>query len=336
MPSRSLLLAAVAACLAVPAAQAHGVAEAQGLEVHVLDDEGSDAIEPYGGYDIEDLFLGSAHVDGADAVYVRLVLYGEHAAHTATMPWRVEVSYLVGGERQVHTLSTVDGAVFTHDFAGLDFEYVAEEHELDINRAILSNGAPRPGEPLDGLEVRSYWGDDLRDVAPGGIPVPGTNGALDYDDPLAIDGQGRLQEHPVPAPVDAYFGPVAATRNGTAIALSVANGLSGGQHVHVAPAGDPAGWAVTVTPDNQVLEGNATGVFGVEAVPAEGAGPLDLELLSDVGGRLLVSLHPDGSVHARGEQVLAATPPAPPKESPGLPLAGLAATLALVLALRRK
>ena len=334
--ARTPLLLALAAALAVPAAQAHGVAEAQGLEVHVLDDEGSDAIEFYGGYDIEDLFLGSAHANGTDQVYVRLVLYGEHAQQTSAMPWRVEVSYTVGGQPFMHTLSTTDGQTFTHDFGAMAYEYVAEEHELDVQRAFLTNGAPKPGEPLDGLTVRSYWGDDLRDVAPGGIPAPLTGGVAEVPEPTAIEGEGRLVEHPVPAPVDAYFGPVTAARNGTSVALAVANGLAGGQHVHVAPVGEAAGWTVTVTPDNQVLDGNATGVFAVEATPAEGAAPLQLQLLSDVGGRLLVTLQPDGAVHARGAEVLAAAPPAPAKDSPGLPLAGLLAAVLAALVARRK
>lgn len=339
MPSRRLaatLLAALAALLAAPSANAHGVAEAQGLEVHVLDDEGSDVVESYGGYDIEDAFLGSAHANGTDQVYVRLVLYGEHLQHTSMMPWRIEVSYLVAGKPYLHTLSTMDGQSFTHDFGAMAYEYVAEEHELEVQRAFLTNGAPKPGEPLDGLTVRSYWGDDLRDVAPGGLPAPLSNGLAEYPDPTAIEGKGRLVEHPVPAPVDAYFGPVTAARNGRGVALAVANGLAGGQHVHVAPAGDAAGWSVRVTPDNQVLDGNATGVFAVEATPAPGAAPLQLELLSDVGGRLLVTLQPDGAVHARGAEVLAAAPPAPAKDSPGLPLLGLLAAVLATAGLRRK
>lgn len=335
MPSAGrLALLALTLLLAALPAQAHGVYEAQALEVHVLDDEGSDAIEAYGGYDIQDLFIGSQYQNGTEGVYVRLELYGSHAQATATMPWRVEVHYLVDGKPYSHILSTTDGATFTHDFACLQAEFEAEEHTLHVQRAMLSNGAPRPGVPLDGLEVRSYWGTDLRDVAPGGIPVPGLGGAAEYPEPTAIAGEGRLVEHPVAAPVDAYFGAVTAQRNGTTLALSIANGLTGGQHVHLAPlAAD--GWTVAIEPGQRVLDGNATGEFLIDATPAPGAAPLVLEALSDVGGRLLVELHEDGSVHARDAEVLAATPPAPAKESPG-PLFVATGLALLVAVLRRR
>ncbi|MEK6975461.1 MAG: hypothetical protein AABY18_03865 [Candidatus Thermoplasmatota archaeon] len=332
-----LLLVGLA--LAAPATQAHGTYEASELEIHVLDDEGSDTVEIYGGYDVQDAFLGSAYVEGlGPAVYVRLELYGAHAQHTAIMPWRVEVSYTYAGAAYVHSLSTTDGATFTHDFAGWQAEVEPAERTLHVQRAFLSQGAPVPGQPITDLTVRSFWGDDLRDVAPGGLPVPGTGGAAEYPDPTAIAGQGRLVETPVPSPVDAYFGAVTATRNGPAVALAVANGLSkGGQHIHLRLPADAPGWTFANGTDQVILDANrTTGTLSFVATPADGAGPAIIALEGDTGGWLELELRPDGSLHTRGVEVLGATPPEPPMESPSFTTLATLAGIVLVGLLRRR
>ncbi|HUR64246.1 MAG TPA: hypothetical protein VM241_07170 [Candidatus Thermoplasmatota archaeon] len=58
---RSAALLALAALLLAPLAQAHNPSEASELETLLIEDEGTDLIEPYGGYDINAIYLGMAH-----------------------------------------------------------------------------------------------------------------------------------------------------------------------------------------------------------------------------------------------------------------------------------
>ena len=336
------LLALLALGLAAVPAQAHGTFEAQELEIQVLSDEGSDAIEPYGGYDINAAFLGSAYDPAlGDTVYVRLEAYGEISEATATMPWSLVVTYTANGASHEHRMSTTDGLTFEHDFATLTTEYEAEEHSLHVQRATLVNGAPKPGQPLTDLTVRSYWGDDLRDIAPGGIPVPFSGGAADLVDPTAIPGEGRLVEAPVPPPVSAYFGPLAASLTESDEAreylLNVANGLSnGGQHVVLGVAGEAPGWDIQLGDLPQViLEGAGSGDIVFRATPIDpAAAPAVLELTSDIGGRTTLELRADGSLHT-AEAALVEPAPVEPKKSPSASLAAMLALAAVAAARRR-
>lgn len=325
---RVLLFIALLALLA-PAAQAHGVFEAQELEIHVLNDEGSDVIEAYGGYDIQDAFLGSGYLPGlGDLVYVRLVLYGQFSPQTATMPWVVRVHYDSADGPQTHQLSTLDGQAFTHDFAGMDFEIEAAERTTHIHRAYLTKGAPVPGQPLTGLRVESFWGTDLRDVAPGGIPVPGSGGLLEYPEPTAIPGEGRLVDTPIPPGVGAYFGDLSAHRNDTQYDLNVPNALrSGGQHFHLSVL-NGTGWILDGFPAQAVVDANSSTTFQFTASPQfNDVAPLILQLTSDVGGRVDLTVTPDQKLHARGAEV-----PTTVKEAPGMQASSPAFT-ALALAL---
>lgn len=332
-------LALAVLCL-IPAAQGHGVVEAQELEVHVLDDEGSDAIEAYGGYDITDVLLGSAYLpEHGDTVYARIELYGLIQDQTAAMPWTVRVHYDGPDGPGMHFLSTSDGATFEHDFLQMDWEFEAEERSLHVQRAYLSSGGPVPGQPVRNLRIESFWGDDLRDVAPGGIPVPGSGGALEYPDPTQIDGEGVLVENPVPPATDAYFGAVAATRQGTTYTLNVSNGLTaGGQHVFLSfLEPDPAAWTQRLEVGEQVLAANGTGMFVFQAEPqGAGATPMLVQLSSDVGGRLVLEVRPDGSVHARGAELLSATSPVEANGAPTFAVGLAAVALLAVAAFRRK
>ena len=64
------------------------------------------------------------------------------------------------------------------------------------------------------LKVESRYGDDLRDAAPGGIFVPGTNGAATYPDPTQLQGKGSLVEAPLAPDVGPDLGDVTGQPNG--------------------------------------------------------------------------------------------------------------------------
>ncbi|MEA3189954.1 MAG: hypothetical protein QOD77_536 [Thermoplasmata archaeon] len=327
-------LLAILLLLALPAAEGHNTYQAQELEVHVLNDEGSDAIEAYGGYDITEVFVGGAYVQGiGDALYFRIEAYGRMEDTNGAMPWSLKVRFRGAGEPVERTLTTADGATFESDFDALQFE--VEDRDLHVQRAVVALASVflQPGDPIKDLVVESYFGDDLRDVAPGGIPVPGTGGALEYPDPTQIDGQGRLVEAPPAPSPEAYFGEVRATLAGANYTLEVDNALTaGGQHFFLRDClCEAPGWEFAITKGAQEVAANGTATFTFHAQAGPEAAARELELISDVGGRLPMTLDPDGTLRVRDQSF--APPPAVPAP---LPLAVVALGLAGALATRRR
>ncbi len=324
----------------VPTGAAHGVFEASELEVHLLNDEGSDAIEPYGGYDINEVFLGFAHDNtvgpgaAGDGLYLRAELYGDRA-NSVPVPgqlWTVSFTFQTPKGPLVRTLSTTDGQTFTSDFDTLLTATDAAERALHVQRAFVSfqHAGVAPGDVVGVTLVESRVAGDLRDVAPGGIPVPGTNGLLFYDDPTAIPGKGLLVKEVVAAAPTGYVAVTTEQPGAGNITFHVQSVLAkGGQHVYVLPRSD-TGWGYRLAGTTTAPlgpSGNLT--FGL-VVDHVGSAPLDLDIFTDVGGRTPVALDPDGTLHV-GDQT---TPPPAPEGTAsssaigpptGLLLVGLAA-----------
>lgn len=333
----------------LPTALAHSTFEAQELETHVLNDEGSDLIDSYGGYDLNELYLGAAHLDSAgagpqgDALYLRIEAYGLPGDTTKLMPWSLTVAADTPAGPLTRTLSTADGFTFTSDFDALQVEVEAPSRELHIERALILLGKAglHPGDVLGNLRMESRYGNDLRDVAPGGIPAPGTNGLAPLVDPTEIPGQGTLIAAPRVPDVAAYFGSItpAAHRDSEAspthYSLTVPSALlKGGQHISLAPRTQD-GWNYTPRNASAVAESGATVVLSFDAQAQPGTtAPLVVDVQSDVGGRTDVTVHPDGTLSAQG---IDAAAPAPVRASPGAaPVAALAVAVAAALVLRRR
>jgi hypothetical protein len=339
-----------AALLLAAAAAAHGTYEASELEVHLVSDEGSDVIESYGGYDIQDLFLGFAHdpAVGAgaagDGFYLRAELYGlpENAAQPPGAEWEVTFTVETPKGPLVRTLSTVDGAAFEHDFDALLVEVEAAERATHVQRAFVSfaSAGLAPGDEVGPFLAESRASGDLRDVAPGGIPVPGTGGALEYVDPTQIDGRGVLAETVVLEAPTGYVEVQAVAAEAGRISLAIGSSLAnGGQHVMVVPRATD-GWNLTFDGASTAsLPANGSFAVALRAVPAEPglapAAPLEIDVLTDVGGRSPVAVRPDGTV-VLPDGATVAPAAAPPAASPGPGLALLGLALAgVALAARR-
>lgn len=330
----------------VPAVEAHGVFEAAELEIHVLNDEGSDTIEAYGGYDVQDLFVGFAHDatvgagDAGDGVYLRLELYGlvENSPPSPGQAWTVAVTIGTPAEPIVRTLSTSDGVTLASDFDSLLYEVDAAERSTHVQRAFLSYASLglAPGQAIGPFKVESRVGDDLRDVAPGGIPIPGTNGAASYPDPTQIDGRGELAASVVLESPAIYVQVEATPVAPGTFAIAVKSALAaGGQHILVVPRTDD-GWTYALQGQtNAAVDANGTVSFTIEATLPGGTSPLHLDVLTDVGGRYALELHGNGTlVLADGTSVHA--PPAAAKESPLPPSAAVAALALAFLAMRTR
>lgn len=355
MRALRLLPALLLALVAVPA-DAHGTFEANELEVHLLNDEGSDAIEPYGGYDIQDLFIGFAHDPevGAGAAgegfYLRLILYGlpENSAlgpvptgSPAALPWTATVRFMTEVGPMERTLSTIDGQVLTSDFDALEYKVDRAERTTMVQRAFVAYGDAglHPTGTLGGFRVETRVGDDLRDVAPGGIPVPGTNGAQEYPDPTQIDGQGVITPSVVMRNPDNYVVVSSvATAPGT-YGLTIASALKqGGQHVMVQPVPSPA-WDVSFDGDTmREVEANGTLATVLHATPKAGvaAEVLEVDVLTDVGGRSVLYVSPNGTLVLPDGAAVGPAPAPPAKESPPVGVVGVLLGLGLLAMSRRR
>ncbi|HEX2065892.1 MAG TPA: hypothetical protein VHI93_03675 [Candidatus Thermoplasmatota archaeon] len=339
-PCLFLLVALLA--LAVPA-QGHGVFEASELEHHVLNDEGSDTIEAYGGYDINELFVGFAHEPAlgpgaaGDGFYFRLEVYGlpANSAPAPGQAWTLQVTADTAAGPLVRSISTTNGKTFTSDFDALQIQVDGPERSTHIQRAFVSyaKAGLAPGQAIGPFRVESRVGGDLRDVAPGGIPVPGTDGAATYADPWAIPGRGSLLDSVALRAPDHYVRLALAVRDDGGYGVTVTSPLEkGGQHAFVKPQASE-GWTYT-------LEGNTSGAidargtlaFSVKATAQDASAPLRIDILTDVGGRSALVLGTD--LVLRGPEGLSAGPPQATVPSPGAGLPALLTALGLA-ALRR-
>lgn len=321
--------------IVLPAAMAHNPVEAQELELLAIEDEGTDLIDGYGGYDIVAVFIGGAHhrelgqgVAG-DGFYLRIELYGKPDGPNAVLPNAIHVRFAGGNGTVERTITTPDGVSFASDFDHLELE--AEDVEVHVRRAFLlwSSVGLAPGSPIKDLVVETTYGDDPRDVAPGGIYVPGSGGAATYPDPTQIDGAGRLIEAPVPPAADAYFGAVTASARGNAYRVEVQSGLhNGAQHILAAPPAGGTAWNVSITSPAAEVAANGTYVLEFTAAAGPGASDLAIDLLSDVGGRLRIAVAPDGVLAVRGLETRPAAEPVPAPIAGPLGLAALAVALA--------
>jgi hypothetical protein len=297
---RMLLAAAILGLLFAPHAAAHSTYEAAELELHVLDDEGSDSIELYGGYDIQDVFAGFAHQpqvgDGpsGDGVYLRIELYGDRS-HSAIPQgqsvWSITVNLEVDGQPLQRTIRTTDGASFESDFDLLLFE--VEGRDTHIQRAFLAYAKNNltTDQTMRIVSVESRVDGDLRDVAPGGIPVPGTNGLQEYPDPLAIPGQGFIVDTLALQRPEGYF--AVSAQSGREVRFTVTSSLKQGeQHVYLllppTPGYDVTGKTV------EVLGPGDSMTFVLLREP--GSPAMAFDILSDLGGRMGVFVDAAGNV----------------------------------------
>lgn len=341
-----LLMAALGlSLLAAMPADAHGTFEASELEIHVHDDEGSDVIESYGGFDIQDLFIGFAHDPNVgagaagDGFYVRLELYGlmANSPPAPGQEWTVTVTMQTPAGPLTRTLSTTDGVTFASDYDSLLFEIDDAERTTHIQRAFVSYAGAglSPGDVIGPFLVESRVDGDLRDASPGGIPVPGTDGAAEYPDPTQIDGEGALLETVTLVGPEIYVEVAAVSTQPRTFDITVTSTLAeGGQHVFVTPV-ETAGWTYNLTGTTTAsLEANGTLEFTLLAEPTTATAPLHLEVETDVGGRADLWVGLDGTLTGPGNLTVASAAQAP-RESPALGWTAPLLLVALAIVRRR-
>ncbi len=340
-----LLVVLCAAATLLPAASGHGAIEASELEILLLTDEGTDSIEPYGGFDINAVFIGFAHDptvgvgSAGDGLYLRAELYGlpENSAPAGQGTWTVTFTVATPAGPIQRTLSTADGTEFTSDFDSLLIEVDTDERAVHALRGFIAFASISvvPGDAVGVTRVESRKDGDLRDVAPGGIPVPGTNGLAEYPDPMAIPGKGIVVASVAAEAPVRYLKPATLTADDDHYTVTVASALKdGGQHIEIKPRVRD-GWTFDLRgPSSISVQAGQNATFEFIAAAQPDAGDLELDLLTDVGGRVPVILTPRGLLTAGETEVQNERPATAPAPAAGLLLA--VGALALASLARRR
>lgn len=323
-----IVLVLLALMALAPLAQAHGTVNAGELEILFLQDEASDFVTGASlGYDVVQVYIGEAHLPAlGDGLYVHTILYGAPEGRPLLDgEHSIEFSFSTDNGSFVRTLATTDGTTFTSDFDDLQFE--VGDGEVEIQRAFIAYpDGIGPGTTLQSLVVVSRVGGEDRDVAPGGVFLPGSQGLVEV--PMG-DSSQVVPSIPLRGPIGYIEAKLEA--DGTAFRITAHNPLKeGDQHVLLGLPDSLNGWSINVNDGGEVKAGqNYT--FTLRASP--GSGPLDFDLLTDIGGRIPLQLAKDGDriVLSSPAQQANVAPVNVAQESPlGLWLALAAVGVALV------
>lgn len=318
-----LLLAVLALMAGMPAAQGHGLVNAGELETLIVQDEASDAMTGFDlGFDLVQLYVGEAHVPGlGDGLYVHTVLYGG-AGERPALDGPLSVGFEFGfGERTVErTLYLQDGA-FQGDFDHIDAE--AGDGEAEVQRAFLvyPDGVG-PGTALTSLRATSYVGQEARDVAPGGILLPGAQAEVVMGESAQVVESYTLRG---PAGYLAQVEVIAMADAPGEFLVTAWSGLKQGSQ-HIVLAAEPRdGWTAAIEGGGEAKPGESES-FTVRLTPGQGAYAFDL--YTDVGGHATFTAEQAADGLRVATDGSAAVQPAPAaKESPAplwLALGGLA------------
>lgn len=323
-----------------PLAEAHGPVNAKEVEVLAVVDELSDHSYYTGGYDLGDLYLGEAFVPGlGDGFYVHTILYGTWEAALPGDTYEVAFRFtLASGTTIERTASTADGDTFESDFDELVMEAGADEDEV-VRGFVAFDETVGPGDSITEIVVESLVKGDVRDRAPGGVFVPGSQGMAEV--PVEAFGESAqvIPSFDLTGPTQYFTVQPTASQDG--FILSVSTLLRGGdQHIMVELPDASTGWGLQ-GPEilGAEVKANGTVQFPIEVVQL-GTSNATLRVTSDIGGRVDYTLSPhEGMIDLRPD-----APPSeaamvglsqPVQEAPGLGLMALLGGLALAVLRRR-
>lgn len=337
---RSLAFAGLMFLAFVPMASAHGPINAKEVEVLVVVDELSDHSYYTGGYDLGDVYLGQAFVPGiGDGFYVHTLLYGTWDSAIPGDTYEVAFRFTLADGTVVERIaSTVDGDTFESDFDELTMESGADQDEV-VRGFIAFDDTIGPGDSIASIVVESLVQGDLRDRAPGGVFVPGSQGMAEV--PVEAFGESAqvVKSFELTGPTQYFTVEPMASAGG--FTLSVSTLLRGGdQHIMVELPDASTGWSLH-GPEVLSAEVKANGTISFPfTVMQLGSQNGTLRLTSDIGGRVdytlaqhegMVDLRPD----APPSEAAMVNLSTPKQEAPGLGLVAVLGALALTLLRRR-
>lgn len=341
-----VLSSLIASSLVAPTVAGHAAPEPLANEVHVLEDDARDEFYWYDGYDLHHLHVREAYWESLNTtgLVFRFTLYGGFAPAGLADALHIDISATGPDGEGTARFSTPDdtnwtsehGAVLVSDVTQDDPPWTGVTARLQVLVPYSVFGA-EVGDEISDVTMRSYAGEDLRDIAPGGIFVPMTSGTGEVPQP---ESQRLVDALELAGP--SGYVDVELSTDGTNATLDVTNALDNGQHVSVEPAPTP-GWNTSFAgPSQGSLEANDSTVFELDATPAPDATrPLPVHVVTDLGGHHVFYLGVNGTQIESGltPASVDVAPEQPANESPGLApillLAGLA-TLAVATRHRRR
>lgn len=337
------LVAVLAIASLAPAAGAHAAPNPLDNAVHVLEDEPEDAFYWYDGYDLFNLFAREAHLEAANetGVVFRFTLYGGFAPAGTADELSIGLSATSAQGPANLSIATADDHNWTGDMRIVAANVTEEDPPWTGVTARMQAFASyeqlgvAPGGSLEDVSMVSRAGGETRDLAPGGVYLPHSQGQAEVptESQRLVDG---LDLHGPSGYVDTS----AQVANGT-LTVEVENALANGQHVRLGVAEAP-GWNATVDGSGQTsLPANETATFRVLAEPTPSAlEPLAVEVTTDLGGHqtLFVGVNGTAMETATNPNAVEVDPAQPePNESPGwTAAAALAALVGLARARGRR
>lgn len=341
MTKTALALAALALAVAAMPAQAHASPDPLDNEVHLLADGGDDTYAATGGLDLQDLFAREAWLPSAqeDGVVFRMVVYGSTGPGGVASPLGLALAWESPQGARSLTLASQDGLNYTAQGAtvleaALEREGQAIQGSVQVFVPASALGAAR-GEALSAFLWTSSVGDDVRDIAPGGRPVPGTQGQLATPEESAV----VTAELPLAGP-QGYTRSTAAREEG-GFRIKVQNLITvTGQHIHL-DVPDVDGWDLRdPQPAAAVSAAGEHPEFFLPAVAGRDAQEFTVFVLSDLGGREPIVLEPGTAPSAPPQDGGAGAPDGDRSAGRGVPagpvaLAAVAAAAAVATRRRR-
>lgn len=316
----------------VPSAAAHEAVEANELEIEILQDEGSDAMETTGGWDVTYAFLGEAHdpdlgfgAEG-DALYFRAELYGDPAAAPPNAaPYKATFTFTTENGPVQRSIETSDGKTFKTDFDKLVANTTDGVTHVQRALILLDAAGVKAGSEVKGFQIETFAAGELRDRAPGGTFVPLVQGVIEVPSESKIVTPNATLSGPT------RYASLVVTKTGAdAYELRATSLLKkGDQHIMLVE-GDMTNWQIlTHGPTSGSVKPGEDVVFSIQVTPPAGAppGPAPLQILTDVGGRVGLNLTAQGLAAEGGEVVDASTP-----DTKGVPAPLLAVPIALAIA----
>lgn len=332
--TKALVAVAAFALLLAPLVQGHASPDPLNVDQHLLADDTSDAYSAYDGFDLQDLYVREGHFDDQDGLVFRMVIYGGFSPAKIASQLHLDMAITAAGTDSTFRISSSDGLAWDGDGKVLESSLEAED-----DGAIA--GALQWFIPLADLGVgrndtvgpfvwKNFADADLRDIAPGGTPIPGTNGAAEL--PETATGPSTVKKETITLQGTGGYTATSVKRAGETYEVAVENLITPiGQHIMLVLP-DAAGWTIDRVDTNaKVVEVGQHPTFVFTGKADSTAKPFQIEVVTDLGGREVLTITPTAAPGEAPVEDGGAGNETPGEDSPvGLWLAPLALAAAFV------
>lgn len=243
-----------------------------------------------------------------DGVYFHTTLFGDFDMRPPTaQEYRVVFSFTAPHGPISRYLATTDGKTFKTNFDALNAKFSGDH--VDVERAFIALLGMKVelGETLTAFKVESFVDGELRDRAPGGVFVPGSNGMAEIpsesvvkSDKYPVVGPSKYFQATIEGSVDAYKATATSLLSKTSQHVraelydfdTTCTTMEGDVMQCTAPTRVAQGtWSIEPVGKTQTdlpAKGKASLEFKVIPRPLEDGtlAPVRLNIVSDAGGRV--------------------------------------------------